>query len=281
MTTGALIFAQNNGVVDYVKLAVFAAERIKKYLDIPVALATDSEGWLESAYPNHKFDNVIHIEGASAGRRAFHDGTLASKILEWKNLSRTKIYDITPFDTTLVIDSDYIINSSLLKPALEKDVDFQIYKSSTDLTTWRQNLEFKRINDQSIPFYWATVFIFKKTAWTHALFTLVDYIRENWVYFRALYNIDSSIYRNDYSFSIAIHLLNDKITSDLPLELPGKMMFTTDKDILLEMKDNAMKFLIEKENHLGEYTAAKTRGLDIHVMNKISLARCIDEVENV
>ena len=35
MTTGALIFAQNNGLVDYVKLAVFAASRIKKYLNIP------------------------------------------------------------------------------------------------------------------------------------------------------------------------------------------------------------------------------------------------------
>jgi hypothetical protein len=281
MTTGALIFAQNNGVVDYVKLAVFAAEQIKKHLNIPVALATDSEGWLESAYPNHKFDHIIHIESPAAGRRSFHDGAFASKVLEWKNLSRTKIYDITPFETTLVIDSDYIINSDILKPALERDSDFQIYKSSMDLTTWRQNSEFSKVNDQSIPFYWATVFIFKKSLWTQTLFTLVDYIKENWFYFRALYNIDSSIYRNDYSFSIAIHLLNGKTTSDLPLELPGKMVFTTDKDILLSIEDNGMQFLVEKENHLGEYTSAKIKSLDIHVMNKISLARCIDEVNNV
>jgi hypothetical protein len=281
MTTGALIFAQNNGLIDYVKLAVFAAERVKQHLDIPVAIATDSGGWLETAYPNHKFDHVIHIDSPSAGRRAFHDGALASKVLEWKNLSRTKIYDITPFDTTLVIDSDYIINSSVLKSALDRDVDFQIYKSSMDLTSWRQNLEFKRINDQSIPFYWATAFIFKKTLWTETLFTLVDFIKENWFYFRSLYNIDSSIYRNDYSFSIAIHLLNGKMQSDMPLELPGTMVFTTDKDILLGIKNNSMNFLIEKENHLGEYTSAKTNGLDIHVMNKVSLSRCIDEVDNV
>lgn len=281
MTTGALIFAQNNGVIDYVKLAVFAAKRVKQHLNIPVALATDSTGWLESAYPDHCFDHVIHVDGQSAGKRSFHDGAMASKVLEWKNLSRTKIYDITPFETTLVIDSDYIINSPLLKGALERDSDFQIYKSSIDLTTWRQNNEFKRINDQSIPFYWATVFIFKKTAWTQAFFNLVEFVKENWVYYRALYNIDSSIYRNDYSFSIAIHLLNGKCLSDLPLELPGKMIFTTDKDILLEMKDNSMKFLVEKENYLGEYTAAKTNNLDIHVMNKISLARCIDGVNHV
>ena len=280
MTTGALIFAQNNGAVDYVKLAVFAAEQLKKHLNIPVALATDSQGWLESAYPDHKFDHIIHVDGPSGGRRAFHDGALASKVLEWKNLSRTKIYDITPFETTLVIDSDYIINSDILKPALERDADFQIYKSSMDLTTWRQHPEFARINDQSIPFYWATVFIFKKTAWTQAFFILVDYIKENWFYFRALYNIDSSIYRNDYSFSIAIHLLNGKISGDLPLELPGKMVFTTDKDVLVEIQDSGMEFLVEKENYLGEYIAAKTKNLDIHVMNKISLSRCIDAVRS-
>jgi len=281
MTTGALIFAQNNGVIDYVKLAVFAAKQIKKHLNIPVALATDSRGWLESAYPDHCFDQIIHIAGASSGKRSFHDGAMASKVLEWKNLSRTQIYEITPFEKTLVIDSDYIINSPLLKIALDRDADFQIYKSSMDLTTWRQNDEFKRINDQSIPFYWATVFIFTKTAWTQSFFTLVEFIKENWTYYRALYNIDSSIYRNDYSFSIAIHLLNGKLSSDLPMELPGKMIFTTDKDILLEIADSSMKFLVEKENHLGEYTAAKTSNLDIHVMNKISLARCIDGDSNV
>ncbi len=281
MTTGALIFAQNNGVIDYVKLAVFAAEQIKKHLNIPVALATDSQGWLEAAYPNHCFDHVIHIDGPAAGKRSFHDGAMASKVLEWKNLSRTKIYDITPFEKTLVIDSDYIINSPQLKVELERDSEFQIYKSSIDLTTWRKNEEFKRINDQSIPFYWATVFVFTKSLWTQTFFNLVEFIKENWNYYRALYNIDSSIYRNDYSFSIAIHLLNGKTSSDLPLELPGKMIFTTDKDILLEIKDNGMKFLVEKENHLGEYTAAKINNLDVHVMNKISLARCIDGDANV
>lgn len=281
MTTGALIFAQNNGVIDYVKLAVFAAERIKTYLKIPVALATDSTGWLETAYPNHPFDQVIHVDAQGSGRRAFHDGSLATKVLEWKNLSRSRIYDITPFETTLVIDSDYIISSSLLKNALEKDTDFQIYKQSMDLTTWRKNTEFLRVNDQSIPFYWATTFIFKKTQWTNAFFALVEYIKENWFYFRSLYNIESSVYRNDYSFSIAIHLMNGKTSGDFVTELPGKMVFITDKDILIDLKDASMKFLVEKENHLGEYTAAKTHGLDVHVMNKLSLARCIDGEINV
>ena len=46
-------------------------------------------------------------------------------------------------------------------------------------------------------------------------------------------------------------------------------------------EDNKLQFLIEKKDHLGEYTAAKTEGIDVHVMNKISLSRCIDEVSDV
>lgn len=281
MTTGALIFAQNNGVIDYVKLAIYAAKQVNKYLGIPVSIATDSAEWLEKAYPDHPFDKVIPVFSSGNGKRSFHDGTLSSKILEWKNSSRTKIYNITPYDKTLVIDSDYIINSSILLPALTYSANLQIYRKSLDLTTWRKHPEFERLNDHSIPFYWATTFIFEKNETTEAFFDIVDYIKQNWSYFRALYNIETSVYRNDYAFSIAIHLMNGKTDGGFAAELPGSMVYTIDKDILIEIKDDAMKFLVEKQDHLGEYTAAKTTGLDVHVMNKLSLARCIEEVENV
>ena len=280
MTTGALIFAQNNGLVDYVKLAVFAASRIKKYLNIPVTLATDSPGWLESAYPNHCFDSIIEISAKSRNRKTFHDGTLSGKIVEWKNTARSQIYDLTPYDRTLVIDSDYIINSSVLAPALDRAVDLQIYKKSFDLSDWRPASEFHRVNEQSIPFYWATTFIFNKNAITAEFFNLISFIQSNWIYFRTLYNIESSAFRNDYAFSIAIHLMNNKTDGDFAVELPGTMSYAIDKDILLKIEDNKLQFLIEKKDYLGEYTAAKTEGLDVHVMNKISLSRCIDEVPN-
>jgi hypothetical protein len=60
-------------------------------------------------------------------------------------------------------------------------------------------------------------------------------------------------------------------------ELPGTMFYTADKDILWQMKNDEMMFLIEKENYTGEYTSIRTKGLTIHVMNKFSLTRMIDE----
>jgi hypothetical protein len=63
--------------------------------------------------------------------------------------------------------------------------------------------------------------------------------------------------------------------------MPGKMMYITDRDILENLKDDHMTVLVEKKDYLGEYTALKTKGQTIHVMNKFSLNRMIDrEMDN-
>lgn len=274
MSKGILIFAQNNADIDYIKLAVFSAKRAKEYLGLPVSLITDSRGWLEESYPNHPFDQIIDVDyTVSAQRKNFFDGALTSKTLEWRNFARNRAYDLTPYNTTLVIDSDYVINSDVLKSAFDRDINLQIYSCSMDLAELRSTEEFKRINMFSIPFYWATTFIFEKNKTTEAFFDLVAYIKTNWNYYRMLYNIDTMLYRNDYAFSIAIHILGG---NNFVTELPGTMTYTTDKDILVNIKDNQMQFLLEKKDYLGEYVAAKTQGLDVHVMNKFSLSRYID-----
>ena len=91
-----------------------------------------------------------------------------------------------------------------------------------------------------------------------------------------LYNIDQTAFRNDYAFSIAIHIMNGKTNGEFATDLPGTKKYTIDRDILLTIDGVKMKFLVEKENHLGEYMLAKTNGLDVHVMNKFSLSRFID-----
>ena len=276
MTTGAVIFAQNNGGIDYVKLADFAAKRVKEYLNIPITIITDSPDWLNESCPDHVFDQIIIIPDESIYRKEFYDGSLSSRPYAWKNLARPKVYDLTPYDRTLVLDSDYILNSDILKIALDRDADFQIYKGSFDISGWRDSSPFTRLNSYSIPFYWATVFVFEKNLVTEAFFDLVGYIKTNWIYFRMLYNIDAEMFRNDFAFSIAIHIMNGKTDGGFAVDLPGTMTYSLDRDILVQIDNTQLKFLVEKQNHLGEYILAKTRGIDVHVMNKFSLSRCID-----
>jgi hypothetical protein len=283
MTTGALIFALNTGSVDYVKLAVHCARQVKKHLNIPVSIATDSKAYLIDKWDDalELFDEILEITSDTTQQKRFYDGTLASSVSTWKNTSRNQAYYLTPYETTLVLDSDYIINSSVLLAAFDRDCDFQIYKGGVDLAEWRSQDEFIFLNRYSIDFYWATVFVFKKTAAVEALFNLVSYVKQEWDYFRFLYRIKESVFRNDYAFSIAIHIMNGQTSGEFATLLPGNMVYGIDRDLLVEVEDTAMQFLVEKQDYSGEYTFVKTQGLDVHVMNKKSLLRAIEEVEDV
>jgi hypothetical protein len=276
MSNGALIFAHNNQGIDYVKMAVFCASKIRQFLDIPVSIVTNDIDYLISKFPDHGFDKIIELGSEPAFLKKYHDGSLVSNEFDWKNTTRSSAYDLTPYDVTLVVDADYIINSSILKLAFDRDESFQIYHDSFDLADWRNRDAYQRINSYSIPFYWATVFVFRKDTVTDALFDLVDYIKSNWRYFRILYNIEYPLFRNDFAFSIAIHIMNGKTDGKFATELPGKMTYSLDKDLLISTSDDVMNFLIEKKDYLGEYIAAKTTGIDVHVMNKKSLLRYID-----
>ena len=70
--------------------------------------------------------------------------------------------------------------------------------------------------------------------------------------------------------------MNGYQRGDFSHTMPGTMYFTTDKDILWELKDDNFLFLIQKENYLGEYTPLKVKGSSVHVINKFSLNRIID-----
>jgi hypothetical protein len=275
MTQGVLIFAQNNTEVDYAKISLFAAKRVKEYLNVPVTLVTDSREWLLKSQPLAEkiFDNFIDVYSDTEQTKKFYDGALSSRVLNWKNLSRSDCYDLSPYDETLVIDSDYIISSNNLSKIWNNSQDFLIYNDSFDLAQWRDTRSFRQLNQYSVPFYWATAFYFKKSKENHAFFNIVKHIKNNWSYYKALYNIDSSVFRNDFAFSIAIHMMGGE---NFATPLPGKMNYILDRDLLIDINNEHLKFLVEKNGYVGEYTAAKTTGLDVHVMNKYSLTRCIE-----
>ncbi len=274
MTTGALLFAQNNSLVNYIKMAEIAATRIEKYLGIPVSLVTDDPSKATSSI----FNSIIEIPPADqCWQKTINDGSTSYQKVDWKNFSRSSAYNLTPYSTTLVIDTDYIINSKVLLPALSLDHDLQIYKNSMPLASWRNKVEFQRISPYSIPFYWATTFIFKKNLVMKSFFDLVEYIKLNWHYYKNLYNISSPVFRNDYAFSIAIHLMSDYGQGEFAVELPGTMTYITDKDMLINATDDSMQFLIQKEKNQTEFIATKTQGIDVHVMNKLSLLRVLGD----
>ena len=278
MSKGAFLIARNNGHIDYVKQAVFLAKRIQKYLDIPVTVATDSVDYLKDSFDTKVFDQIISLDNTKeSNMRYFFDGSLSKKTASFKNNNRASVYDLTPYDDTLLLDTDYIISNDLLKSCFTSKSDFLIYKKSNDIAKVRDESEFDKISDTSVDFYWATVVFFRKTETNKTFFNLVAHIEQEWNHYRRVYQITSSLFRNDFAFSIAIHIMNGFQAGDFAQQLPGSMLYTIDRDILWQLKEDEMMFLVEKKDYLGEYTALTTVGQNIHVMNKISLNRIIDE----
>lgn len=277
MSRGVVLFAYNNTSVDYVGLAIKSTKLIKKHLNLPVTLVTDSSDWLKKQYPSDidLFDNIISSVDTSTQKKRFYDGSLNYELISWKNTTRSTVFELTPYDETLVIDVDYILNSSYLLNLFELTQDVVLFKDSLDLSGWRRSNEFVNISNTSVPFYWATVFCFKKTEKSKLFFNLISFIKTNWQYYRTLYDIDTPTYRNDFAFSIAIHILNGSSCDKFIDTIPGKMYFTLDRDFLFKHNNNSCTFLIEKQNALGEYTLLKTDNLDIHIMNKQSIMRVL------
>jgi len=278
MSKGIFLIARNNAHIDYVKQAVFLARRIKKYLGVPVTIATESVDYLELAFGVDDFDEVITLDDTGEfNQRYFYDGALSKKSASFKNNNRASVYDLTPYDETILMDTDYVISNDLLKSCFGSKSNFSIYKKSNDIAKVRDEQEFDTISNTSVDFYWATVVYFRKTETNKIFFDLVKHIEEEWNHYRRVYQITSTLFRNDFAFSIAIHIMNGFQNGNFAQELPGSMMYTTDTDILWQLKEDEMMFLVEKKDYLGEYTALKTQGQTIHVMNKSSLSRIIDQ----
>lgn len=273
MTKGALIFAFNNSEVDYVAIAAYSAKRVKMFLNVPVSLVTNDKD--ASKKYSEIFDQIIYFEDSSRQVKRFYTGNSEFKNAIWFNESRSNAYALSPYDETLVLDSDYIINSYFLKYCWDQKEDFLIYDKSMDVASWRSNKEFVQVSDCGIKFYWATVFFFRKTKRVELFFSLIEHIKKNWQYYLKLYHLPGSKFRNDYAFSIAINILDGFSTESNFQTFANKMIYVTDRDILLEHKENKMKFLLQKKDKLGEYTAVTTDNLDIHVMSKFSLLEVI------
>jgi len=284
MTQGVLVFAYNNSQVDYVKQAYFLAQRVKKYMNLPTSVVTDSGDYLRSIFPDYEtvFDEIIDcFWSEDYNLKRYNDGSLAGKQLQFKNSTRSSCYELSPYDETLVLDSDFIVSSDVLCECFSQTKDFLIYRDSYDLANFRDYSEFDHISDSSVDFYWATVVFFRKTEMNKTFFDLIQHIQENWMHYNSVFQINSSVYRNDHAFSIAIHIMNGYQQGDFAGKMPGKLFYTTDKDIVLDIDNDNFLVLVEKENYLGEYTAIRFKQNNLHVMNKFSLNRIIEEQLNV
>lgn len=222
---GVLLHAHGTHPINYVQQAIFCAEQIKEHLQLPVALVTSESTGVKKYPEGRHFSHVIRVKPSNTKqKRKFLDGETYKQVT-WDNHSRIDSYDLTPFEETIVMDTDLIVGNSNLLKCFDSNKDFLINNESIYVNAkHRKDLRIGYMNN-FIKMYWATCFYFKKTKWTKEFFELLKHIKFNYEFYRFAYNIIETKYRNDYAFTIAMHMMNNFTARPNDRSLPIKLFY--------------------------------------------------------
>ena len=234
---GVLLYAFNTDAVDYVKIADRSAQLIHHTLNLPVTLVTDRPCTVsninQTVIVNNDYVNV---------RKGY------ANLSAWRNGDRYRAVEQSPYDETLLVDSDYLMLDQSLLKLMNTVTDYSIMSKNNFLTRESPS----RISDTSINQVWATAVIFKKTQKTQQLFDLVGRIQRNYEYYRCLYNIGATNFRNDFAFAIANNIINGYTDSNL---IPWPMLTIEnpiqDIDIVgntLVIREQSRAYVISRQN---------------------------------
>jgi hypothetical protein len=265
MTTGALIFAFNNEKTDYLAMAEWGAERIRRHLNIPVAVVTDCVDHER----NRAFDRIINVAPQTGGTRWFED---YASTVSWHNAGRVDAYTLSPWERTLVLDADYVVCSSDLKTLLNADADFLCHKNAWDTKNGHPLDGLNTFGRYHMPMWWATVMCFRRSNTAQYIFDCMQMVRDNWQHYRDLYHIDQATYRNDFALSIALGIVSghtgrvDAIPWDLASVLPDTALTQLDRDY----------FAMEYTDVNGVPRTVGISGTDFHAMGKAHLEKIIE-----
>lgn len=282
---GVLMFAHNNEEIDYVRMAVVNSLLIQHHMGLTseqITIVTDSESYKASKESMGKLldkacSEYIIIEKDEQFKkqniRTYSDTTSIQKRLSFYNANRCDSYDISPYEETLIIDVDYLILSDALNSCWGHNNDLMLNYDYRDVMPIRKMDQVDRLHPYGITMYWATVVYFRKGQYANGFFEIVKHVKDNKDYYRQLYKWPGNLYRNDYSFSIAAHMMAGFKDAALP-QLPVTLYKSFDSDDIYKVDDlNDMVLYLENTTSTGEFVLSRWKGVDIHIMNKWAINR--------
>jgi hypothetical protein len=259
MSRGAILFAFNSPKYDYYAMAEYTAKRINHFLDMPVTIVTDEKSLPKKS--KYKFDKVVTIKPDTSNMR---DQSV------WINKGRYQAYELSPYQETLLLDVDYMVNSDRCLKTFELTEDFCCH----DTTSFYMHpgVPQEVLSSYSYKTLWATVVAFRKTKRAKQIFECLEMVQNNYHHYAAIHSFVDGVYRNDYALTLALRIANGNtlLTGDIiPWNLlhvgkntsvyaNSKKKWNTEYTVMF---DNWQKGKIRKE-----YIVIKDT--DFHVMNK-------------
>jgi hypothetical protein len=173
MSKGILVLAQNNSTEDYVKQAYLLAMSLKvTNPDTKISIVTNDV--ICEEYSKF-FDKVIDIPWSDSAENS-----------DWKVENRWKLYHITPYEETMVLDTDMLILQNidswwtfLSNYNLYFTSQVQTYRGETVTSDYYR----KTFTANNLPNLYSGLYYFKKCDQCHEFFTWLEIVMNNWELF--------------------------------------------------------------------------------------------------
>ena len=201
MSNGICLVAQNNNTTDYIRQAyALALSVLANSPRTNISLITNDE-----VLPKYQkvFDKIIPIPWGDGANNK-----------QWKIENRWKVYHITPYENTVVMDVDMLVLDNINKvwqdftksPPLLFTKNVKTYRN--ELITSRYYR--KTFDSNDLPNVYTGLYQFSKSESTHGFFVLLDIVMKHWREFYKQYapNDFQAWCSVDVSAAIALKILD-------------------------------------------------------------------------
>jgi len=204
MSRGYIVIAQNNDAVDYLEQAYALALNLKltqtTVSNLTVCVDAKTKKLIKG---KHKeiFDNIVDIPWQDDAKDA-----------EWKINNKWKYYYMSPYEETVILDTDMIFPTDI---SYWWDIISQHdVWATTKVRTYRgevvqSNFYRKYFAANNLPNVYTAFFYFKKSDLASELFAMIEIIFQHWqrMYFKYMPKGKPDNLSGDVAFALAMQLL--------------------------------------------------------------------------
>lgn len=281
-----MMFAYNNEQLDYTQLAIMSAYAVKKHMPgMPVVLVTNqpSVDHAVKTYGqeivNAAWDEIVMTNPEyEPNLRLHHDGAYSSFNAQFTNTNKHDIYNLSPFEETILIDTDYFCGNDNLSKLFGGYHNVSMYRDAVNLRCEEPFTTERWLHYAGIRMWWSTVVYWRRSEEAQHFFNVWANVKQHWEYYRYLYKFPGSLYRTDYAASIAAHLCDGWHDGGFIGRIPLPMRYQDQRDDIVEVRGSNHWIMLSNLPEEWKNMVVEIKREDVHMMNKRSLIRNFNSI---